>query len=173
MEFSALFNLTTFVLDTRGNPINGANVILIREDQEIKGTTNDKGKVKFTIPPGNYYIDMFIDDEEILVELGCEILKKLGYQVESTTTPDRALKMFRKRPDRFDLVITDLTMPQLTGDELAVKLMQIRPDIPIILCTGYKESFSLERAKDLGIRAFEKKPLVIRDLASTIRRVMG
>jgi hypothetical protein len=65
MEFSALFNLTTIVLDTRGNPINGANVILIRKNQEIKGTTNDKGKVRFTIPPGDYYIDMFIDDEEI------------------------------------------------------------------------------------------------------------
>jgi CheY-like chemotaxis protein len=80
--------------------------------------------------------------------------------------------MFRRRPDRFDLVITDMTMPRLTGDELAVKLMQIRPDIPIILCTGYNESISKERVKDLGIRAFEKKPLVIRELAVTIRRVM-
>jgi CheY-like chemotaxis protein len=66
-----------------------------------------------------------------------------------------------------------MTMPRLTGDELAVKLMQIRPDIPIILCTGYNESISKERAKELGIRAFEMKPLVIRELASTIRRVMG
>jgi len=123
------------------------------------------------LPRGDERI-LFIDDEEILVELGCEILKKLGYRVESTTSPDRALEMFRRRPNRFDLVITDMTMPRLTGDELAVKLMQIRPDIPIILCTGYNESISKQRAKDLGIRAFEKKPLVIRELAVTIRRVM-
>jgi PAS domain S-box-containing protein len=124
------------------------------------------------LPGGDERI-LFIDDEEILVDLGCEILKKLGYQVESTTSPDLALEMFRKRPDRFDLVITDMTMPRLTGDELAVKLMQIRPDIPIILCTGYNESISKERAKDLGIQAFEMKPLVIRELATTIRKVIG
>jgi PAS domain S-box-containing protein len=123
------------------------------------------------LPRGDERI-LFIDDEEILVDLGCEILKKLGYRVESTTSPDHALEIFRRRPDRFDLVITDLTMPRLTGDKLAVKLMQIRPDIPIILCTGYNESISKERVKDLGIRALEKKPLVIQELAGTIRRVM-
>ena len=128
---------------------------------------------EFMALPGGHERILFIDDEEILVDLGCEILKKLGYQVESTTRPDRALEMFRRRPDRFDLVITDLTMPRLTGDELAAKLLHIRPDIPIILCTGYNESISKGRAKDLGIRAFETKPLVIRELAATIRRVMG
>ena len=123
--------------------------------------------------PGGHERILFIDDEEILVELGCEILHKLGYKVESTTSPDRALEVFRERPQHFDLVITDLTMPRLTGDELAEKLMQIRSDIPIILCSGYNESISKERAKDMGIRALEKKPLVIRELAATIRRVLA
>ena len=123
------------------------------------------------LPRGDESI-LFVDDEEILVDLGCELLKKLGYQVESTTSPDQALKVFQERPNRFDLVITDLTMPRITGAELAAKLIQIRADIPIILCSGYNETISKDRAKELGIRALEKKPLVIRELAATIRRVL-
>lgn len=124
------------------------------------------------LPQGDERI-LFIDDEEMLVDLGSEMLQKLGYRVESTTSPTQGVEIFRKRPDRFDLVITDMTMPQLTGDQLAVKLMKIRPDIPIILCTGYNERISQEKAKKLGIRAFQMKPLMMRELAAKIRKVLA
>jgi CheY-like chemotaxis protein len=157
---------------------------IIAFSQPGKGTTfdiffpgildpvEDKSE-EFRDLPGGHERILFIDDEKILVDLGRELLQKLGYQVESTTRPDRALEIFREGPDRFDLVITDLTMPQLTGDQLAEKLRQIRANIPIILCTGYNEKISGDQAEVLGIRAIEKKPLVIRELAATIRRVMA
>jgi PAS domain S-box-containing protein len=122
-------------------------------------------------PEGHERI-LFVDDEQMLVDLGREMLGKLSYQVESTTSPMRALEIFRRQPNRFDLVITDMTMPQMTGDVLAVKIMQIRPEIPIILCTGYNESITKKKAKELGIKAFEMKPLVMRKLAGTIRNVL-
>jgi nitrogen-specific signal transduction histidine kinase len=127
---------------------------------------------EYTDLPQGYERILFIDDEEMLVDLGSEMLKKLGYRVESTTNPIRGIEIFRKRPDGFDLVITDMTMPQITGDELAVKLMKIKPDIPIILCTGYNERINEEKAKKLGIRAFQMKPLVMRELAEKIRKVL-
>ena len=83
-----------------------------------------------------------------------------------------ALELFKTRPDAFDLVITDLTMPNMTGDELAEKLMAIRPDIPVILCTGFSTRITEEKAKNMGIRAFIMKPLIRRDIAETIRKVI-
>ncbi|MBW1738129.1 MAG: response regulator, partial [Deltaproteobacteria bacterium] len=80
---------------------------------------------------------------------------------------------FRIKPDQFDLVITDMTMPQMTGDRLARELMQIRPDIPIIICTGYSERITEGKAKGMGIKAFVMKPLVMRDLANTVRKALG
>ncbi|MGD2269950.1 MAG: ATP-binding protein [Desulfobacterales bacterium] len=134
--------------------------------------TGEEADEYIDLPQGHERI-LFIDDEEMLVDLSSEMLKKLGYRVESTTNPIRGVEIFRKRPDRFDLVITDMTMPQITGDELAVKLMKIKPDIPIILCTGYNERISEEKAKKLGIRAFQMKPLVMRELAAKIREVLA
>ncbi|MBW1737532.1 MAG: response regulator, partial [Deltaproteobacteria bacterium] len=83
-----------------------------------------------------------------------------------------ALELFKAKPDRFDLVITDMTMPNMTGDRLARELMKIRPDIPIILCTGFSERISEEKAKGMGIKAFAMKPLVMRDLANTVRKAL-
>ena len=79
---------------------------------------------------------------------------------------------FWAHPGKFDLVITDMTMPKMTGDELAKEIMAIRPDIPIILCTGFSERITEERAKEMGIKAFVMKPFAIRDFASTIRKVL-
>jgi CheY-like chemotaxis protein len=100
------------------------------------------------------------------------MLERLGYEVTTRTSSIEALKLFRTKPDQFDLVITDMTMPHMTGDKLAQGLMQIRPDIPIILCTGFSERISEERAKGMGIKAFVMKPIVIRDIANTVRRIL-
>jgi len=115
---------------------------------------------------------LFVDDEAALAEIGKEILSSLGYQVEACSNSQEALELFRAFPDRFDLVVTDLTMPRLTGDALAQELMQIRPDIPIILFTGYSDLMTRERFARIGIRDCLIKPLSRRDLTQSIRRVL-
>jgi PAS domain S-box-containing protein len=115
---------------------------------------------------------LFVDDEEMLVMLGKQMLERLGYKVVTKSSPLDALGTFRAAPKKFDVVITDQTMPGMTGDVLAGKLMAIRPDVPIILCTGFSELIHEEKAKKLGIREFVMKPLVLRDLASAVRRAL-
>ena len=100
------------------------------------------------------------------------MLERLGYEVVTKRNSVQALELFRAEPDRFDLVITDMTMPDMTGDKLAQELMKIRPQIPIILCTGHSILVSEEKAKEIGIKAFVMKPLVMRNLAETVRKVL-
>jgi PAS domain S-box-containing protein len=123
------------------------------------------------VPTGEERI-LFIDDEQVLANMGKQMLERLGYEVASRTSSIEALELFRAQPDRFDLVITDMTMPNMTGEKLAAEIMNIRPDIPIILCTGFSEHISEEKAKEMGIRTFVMKPLARRDLAGTIRKVL-
>ncbi|MCD4716184.1 MAG: PAS domain S-box protein, partial [Desulfobacterales bacterium] len=123
------------------------------------------------LPVGNENI-LFIDDESGLVDIGKQMLQYLGYDVTTRTSSIEALELCRTKPDRFDLVITDMTMPQMTGDKLAMELIRLRPNIPIILCTGYSGYISEEKAKNMGFRAFAMKPLVLRDLAKTVRKVL-
>lgn len=115
---------------------------------------------------------LFVDDEPALVNMSKQMLDLLGYHAVSRTSSLDALKLFQHDPYRFDLVITDMTMPNMTGEKLAGKILEIRPDIPVILCTGYSENISEEAAKQMGISAFVMKPLVMRDLANTIREVL-
>ncbi|UCF91969.1 MAG: PAS domain S-box protein [Desulfobacterales bacterium] len=124
-----------------------------------------------SLPKGGECI-LFLDDEEDLVNIGAQMLSHLGYKVVPYMNSVEALELFRADPAQFDLVITDMTMPKLTGDKLAKELIKIRPDIPIILCTGYSASITEEQAKDIGIKVFSPKPLVMRDLAETTRRVL-
>ncbi len=100
------------------------------------------------------------------------MISRLGYQVIPQTNAKKALELFKAEPDRFDLVITDMTMPHMTGARLSKELMKIRPDIPIILCTGYSEFISEEKAKEMGIRAFFMKPFIKNEIARTIREVL-
>lgn len=116
---------------------------------------------------------LFVDDEEWLVEMWQEILENMGYQVDSYKASQEALEAFRARPDKYDLVITDQTMAQMTGFELAKEMLRIRPDIPIILCTGYSDVVSPEKAKEAGIREYVMKPLSISELTGAIRRALG
>jgi PAS domain S-box-containing protein len=115
---------------------------------------------------------LFVDDEAVLADLGREILGELGYEVETKTSPIEAAEAFRVNPQKFDLVITDLTMPQMSGLKLSRRLMEIRPDIPIVLCTGFSEQTNEQAADALGIRAVLYKPLVMRDIADAVRKVL-
>jgi signal transduction histidine kinase/ActR/RegA family two-component response regulator len=125
------------------------------------------------LPMGNKETVLFVDDEEILTLLMQEMLKQLGYDVEVKTSSVEALALFRAAPERFDLVITDQTMPLMSGDALAQELRAIRPDIPIILCTGYSHRIDAEQAAAKGFDAFCMKPLVMHELGVVIRRVLA
>jgi nitrogen-specific signal transduction histidine kinase/ActR/RegA family two-component response regulator len=115
---------------------------------------------------------LLVDDQDIIVQIEKQMLERLGYHVTARASSTDALETFQMQPDKFDLVITDLTMPNMTGDKLAQKLMAIRPDIPVILCTGFSEKMSKEKVKSLRIKGFLMKPVVMKDLSGMIRKVL-
>jgi len=115
---------------------------------------------------------LFVDDEEMLNDMAMTLLKSLGYAVTVKQNSFEALEAFQRDPSQFDLVITDQTMPGMTGDLLAKKIMELRPDIPVILCTGYSEKVSEEKARELGIQAFIMKPISLGELSETIRKIL-
>ena len=119
----------------------------------------------------HFYVQ-FIDDEASIAKVGKLILEQLGYSVETRTSSLEALELFRSKPASFDLIITDMTMPNMTGDQLALELMNIRPDIPVILCTGFSKKISDDTAPNTCIKAFAYKPVVKADLARTVRKVL-
>ena len=116
---------------------------------------------------------LLVDDEKMLVAAGQKALQHLGYTVDSRTSPIEALELFKAKPNHFDLVITDQTMPGMTGDVLARELMGIRPDLPVIICTGYSQTVDQKRAKQAGIKAFVLKPILINELANAVRVALG
>jgi YesN/AraC family two-component response regulator len=105
--------------------------------------------------------------------MGEDILADLVYEVVTRTNSRGTLALFTADPTRFDRVITDRTMPEMTGVELAKEILAIRPDIPIIMCTGFSHVVNEDRAKQAGIRAFAMKPLTKREIARTIRKVLS
>lgn len=115
---------------------------------------------------------LFVDDEEALVFMTQQILERLGYQVTSRTSSVEALEAFKAKPDEYDLVITDMTMPNMTGVELSARLREIRPDIPIILCTGFSEMIDEDKAKNMGISAYIMKPILKDEIGGAIRKVL-
>ena len=115
---------------------------------------------------------LFVDDETSLANIGEQILKKLGYEVIAKTNPIEALEVFREQPDKIDLVVTDQTMPHMTGDKLARHILELKPGIPVIICSGFSEMMNKKKAKFLGVRKFVMKPLEMRELAETIRRIL-
>lgn len=123
------------------------------------------------VPLGNEKI-LLVDDEKSIIDVMQPMLKRLGYQVAARTSSIEALEAFRAKPDKYDLVITDFTMSNMTGMELAEKLLKLRPDIPIILCTGFSERINENKAKSRGIRAFVMKPVVRDEIANIIRMVL-
>lgn len=127
--------------------------------------------VKEPLPTGDECI-LFIDDEEPIVQVNRELLERLGYRVTGRTSSLEALELIKANPDRFDLIISDTTMPQMPGDKLASEILKIRPDIPIVLCTGYSERISAEKASRLGVKYFIFKPALINEIAHTIRKAL-
>jgi CheY-like chemotaxis protein len=101
-----------------------------------------------------------------------QMLERLGYQVTVYTQSTEALEAFKANPDSFDLIITDMTMPYMTGDQFAGEIMKIKSDIPIILCTGYSYQIDDQKSRDTGIKGFVMKPVTMKELAETIRSVL-
>ncbi len=132
---------------------------------------NQEPQIKESLIGGSENI-LLVDDEEAVILMEKQILNRLGYQVVSFTNSEEALEVFKSDSDKFDLVITDMAMPKIPGDKLAVELIKIRPDIPILLCTGFSESMTDEKIKSLGIKELLMKPISINDLAQKIRKIL-
>ncbi len=125
----------------------------------------------FPVQGGDEHI-LLVDDEEQILKMGKQMLERLGYRVTSQTSSLEALKAFRSSSDRFDLVITDMTMPNMTGERLAFELKNIRKKIPVILCTGFSEKMSKGKADAMGIDGFLMKPIVKSELSQKIRTIL-
>lgn len=128
-------------------------------------------EVSRTLPGGNETI-MVIDDEKDLIQICTETLSSLGYRVQGFTNSREAVKRFAADPDAFDLVITDMTMPEMSGEVVARKLLAIKGNLPIIVCSGYSETFHEDDAKRLGIKRYLVKPVATKDLALQVRGVL-
>jgi len=115
---------------------------------------------------------LLVDDEAAILTMEKKMLERLGYQVTSRTSGIEALEIFRDSSNKFDLVITDMAMPNMSGDKLSAKLTKIHPGIPVLLCTGFSETMSEEKAASLGIKSFLLKPIVMRKLSQKIREVL-
>jgi PAS domain S-box-containing protein len=137
----------------------------IQEESRVSGRDS-------TGPIGGSETILFVDDEVSLADLGKQALERLGYRVEALTNPDDALALISDAKDRFDLVITDLSMPQMNGDLLVRRIHNLQPDIPAILCTGYSERITHENVHAMGIRALLSKPLSLMELSQTIRSIL-
>lgn len=144
------------------------NIFLPVMDKPSKDLAPDASK---ELPTGTERI-LLVDDEDSIVRLEKLILKRLGYKVTSHASSIEALNMFQSNPEEFDLVITDMTMPNMTGDVLAKKLNEIRSDIPVIICTGFSEKMNQGKAVSIGIKGFLMKPVVRSEMAKTVRKVL-
>jgi len=137
----------------------------------IKSRFIPEKRIERPIPIGTERI-LLVDDEPVIMKMGKQILESLGYDVVARNSGIEALELFREKKDRFDLVITDMTMPHMTGEKLAENLMQLRPDIPVILCTGFSAMMDEPKALSMGIRAFISKPILKQEIAEAIRKVL-
>ena len=142
-------------------------ILLPAHENPVKDNTLEQRK----LPGGDENI-LFVDDEPSIAKLGKLNLRNLGYNAVSSTDPVEALKWIEAEPHRFDLVISDVAMPAMTGDQMIKKILEIRPDMPTIICTGYSARMSEEEAYESGINAFLMKPLKKSDLAIKVRQVL-
>ena len=142
-------------------PTVAAPAITIHDDDEVTA-----------LPAGGGERILFVDDDERIVDINKNLLAQLGYTVTALTSSIDALKVFQDNPNDFDLVITDMTMPKMTGEELIRKIFNVRPEMPIIMCTGYSELIDEEKAKILGIKSYIMKPVSQQNIAKTIRKVL-
>ncbi len=137
---------------------------------EVAGTTD----AATSIPqfPGGSERVLLVDDEQMIVDISTLFLTELGYRVTACLNGAEALALFRTAADRFDLVITDMMMPRMTGEQLAHELFSIRPDVPVILCSGFSERMGQDQARAIGARALLMKPITFEEMARTVRMVL-
>jgi CheY-like chemotaxis protein len=164
--------------------VKNCNGLIIVDSTPEKGTDFDvffpkieeniqvEAQAASVLPTGTERI-LFVDDEEALALMGQKMLISLGYNVSIRTNPLEVLEAFRSDPYSLDLLVTDMTMPDLRGDELAKQLLAIRPDLPIILCTGFSELMNETLAKKMGIGEFIMKPYTKQKLAKAVRNLLG
>ncbi|HRF89936.1 MAG TPA: response regulator, partial [Desulfobacter postgatei] len=115
---------------------------------------------------------LLVDDEKPVAQIEKQMLNRLGYKVTMHTNSQEALECFRANPEAFDLLLTDVTMPDITGDRLAQEVLTIRPDIPVLLCTGFSENIDKRKAEQIGIKGFLMKPVGKSDMARTVRQIL-
>jgi len=144
------------------------HIFLPRREDEVSKETREP----ITLPQGRERV-LLVDDEAEIISTMQAMLESLGYQVTAFTSSPAALDTFRAHPEDFDLMITDQTMPHLTGEEMAREILNLRPDLPIIICTGFSETMSPEKARTMGFRDFLIKPIATRMMAETIRRALA
>jgi len=168
----AIVNNHRGLVAVRSDPGKGSNFRVFLpaiSQEELRREDLDSVSV---IPRGTERV-LFVDDEKVLVELGCEMLSKLGYRVTGLVDSPSALRLFMDKPDDFDVLITDVTMPRLTGPELAREARKARPNLPIILCTGFSETITNRQGGSGEIDRVIMKPLTMRELGSSIRQALG
>jgi CheY-like chemotaxis protein len=134
--------------------------------------TAENGKPMVSLPQGSEHV-LLVDDEKDLVGIGSEMLQRLGYRVTAVTVSTDALEIFRKNPTGFDVIVTDYNMPGLTGDQMARQMLSIRPDTPIIVCTGFSEEFDQHWAHAIGIRQTLMKPVTMQAIAHAVRDALS
>jgi len=136
-----------------------------------KGAAAAESVQEWSLPSGQERI-LFVDDETSIAEMGKAMLSGLGYRVTARTNSLEALEEFRSQPGDFDLLITDQTMPKMSGVQLVQEMRKIRPELPVILCTGYSAAIGEDSAGGMGVRHFIMKPLTMRVLAETVRKAL-
>ena len=158
------------IIRLESEPGKGARFLIYLPAIEADHDAETDHYVQADFSAGNERI-MLVDDEADIRETLVNLFEHKGYRVSAYENGQLALDEFKRSPHRYDLVITDMTMPIMTGDLLARKLLQIRPDIPIVLCTGYHERFTEDAAREAGIRAYVEKPVSGMELAGIIRDI--
>ena len=124
-----------------------------------------------SIPTGTENV-LVVDDEERAVSIMKAVLERLGYNVTAMTSSLKAMELFKEDPHQFDLVLTDLIMPQLNGDKLVSEIIEIRPDMPVIITSGFTDTIANDNFKQISNKAFISKPFQPQELAKTVRQVL-
>jgi CheY-like chemotaxis protein len=145
------------------------NVYLPEAEPELDSSAAGEEAIGMPGPPCRI---LYVDDEESLLVAGKGLLERYGHTVTVKTDGAEALAAFREDPDAFDVVITDQTMPRLTGTQLARELRELRPELPVVITTGYSETIDSESARDLGAAAYLAKPFGARELVKVLREVL-
>jgi PAS domain S-box-containing protein len=155
----------------KSQPGKGTSFHVFIPVTEKAGAAPGKDREEESDPKGTERL-LIVDDEPSLTNIAQIFFREQGYHVATTTNGVQALERFKSDPHGFDLVVTDMTMPEMTGDLLATELLKLRPGLPIILCTGYSDKMSKERTRSLGIRKYVEKPLKMSELGKTVRELL-